>query len=153
MMAARLISRIVEYRAVVLSRVVICVALEPEIAHRYLICSTANKLKIKPPACFLRNQNGSTRTRTHYFHRCENHCMEIPNHPLKETHRKPYEKPVATQLTPEEAKRKLIDQADGGSQEAKDLLEMIFANAAEKLSTSTKSRRENGVTCRHNGGG
>lgn len=64
--------------------------------------------------------------------------MEIPYPPLKETRRKPYEKPVVTQLTPEEAKRELIDQADGGSQEAKDLLEMIFANEAEKLSISRK---------------
>lgn len=65
--------------------------------------------------------------------------MEIPNHPLKETLPKPYEKPVITQLTPKEAKRKLIDQADGGSQEAKDLLEMIFANEADKLSSRKKS--------------
>ncbi|MGE5113232.1 MAG: hypothetical protein ACM3JB_20400 [Acidobacteriaceae bacterium] len=64
--------------------------------------------------------------------------MEILNDPLKETRRKPYEKPVATQLTPEEAKRKLIDHANRGSQDAKDLLEMIFAQEAEKLSTSTK---------------
>lgn len=135
-MAARLISRIVEYRAVVLSRAVIRVALEPGLAPDASFVAWPTGSAIKPPACFLRNQDGSTRTRTRDFQRCENHYMEILNHPLKETRRKPYEKPVATQLTPEEAKRKLIDQADGGSQEAKDLLEMIFANEAEKLSTS-----------------
>lgn len=64
--------------------------------------------------------------------------METFNHPEKERHRKSYEKPVARKVTPEEAKRKLIEHASPGSQDAKEFLEMIFADEAKKLSTSTK---------------
>jgi len=39
--------------------------------------------------------------------------------------RKPYEKPTATKLTPEQAKLKLLDAANRGDQGAKDLLEMM----------------------------
>jgi hypothetical protein len=71
----------------------------------------------------------------HSFQRCENCCMVNLNRPEKKKLRKPYEKPTVTKLTPEEAKFKLIDLASRGSQGAKDLLEMIFADEAKKLST------------------
>lgn len=84
-----------------------------------------------------------TRTEVHAcicsdFQRCDNLCMGTLNHPKKEEHRKAYEKPSATKLTPEEAKRKLIEHASRGSQDAKDLLEMIFAGEAKRLSTGKK---------------
>lgn len=61
------------------------------------------------------------------------------NDPEKEScHRKPYEKPVARQITAEEAERKLIEHVSRGSQDAKEFLEMILADEAKKLSTGTK---------------
>ena len=53
MIAARLISSIVEYRAVAPNRVVIRLALKH--SNSFLACQ--NSLPIKPPAPFLRNQN------------------------------------------------------------------------------------------------
>lgn len=64
--------------------------------------------------------------------------MGILNDPEKESHRKPYEKPVARQIMPEEAKRTLIEHVSRGSQDAKEFLEMILADEAKKLSTGTK---------------
>jgi hypothetical protein len=42
------------------------------------------------------------------------------------------------QLTPEEAKLKLIDLASRGSQDAKEMLEIMFPEEANKLSTGKK---------------
>ena len=50
--------------------------------------------------------------------------MATLNHPEKEKPRKPYEKPVARKILPEEAKRKLIEDARQGNQDAKEFLEM-----------------------------
>ena len=52
--------------------------------------------------------------------------------------RKPYEKPTAKKLTPEQAKLKLLGYATMGDQGAKDLLEKMFAEAAPKDSKSQK---------------
>lgn len=46
--------------------------------------------------------------------------------------RKPYHRPTAIQLTPDEAKRKLIDHATRGDHGARELLEMIFPEEAKK---------------------
>jgi len=46
--------------------------------------------------------------------------------------RKPYEKPTVTKLTPEQAKPKLFGHASMGDQGAKDLLELMFPDAAPK---------------------
>ena len=70
------------------------------------------------------------------FERCENPYMGTLNHPDKEKYRKPYEKPVARKIMPEEAKRKLIEHISRGSQDAKGFLEMM-ADEARKLSTGT----------------
>jgi len=52
----------------------------------------------------------------------------------KATHRKPYQPPTVTRLTPEEAKIKLVEHARNGDGEAMDLLELIFPEEAKKLS-------------------
>jgi hypothetical protein len=71
--------------------------------------------------------------------RCQGESfMRNPNTPKQEKHRKPYEKPTATKLTTEEAKLKLINHVSRGDQGAKDLLEMMFSEEAEKLSTNKK---------------
>jgi hypothetical protein len=55
-----------------------------------------------------------------------------------EKYRKPYERPTATKLTPEEAEVKLVDHARKGDQEAMHLLEIMFPEEAKRLSESTK---------------
>jgi hypothetical protein len=55
-----------------------------------------------------------------------------------EEYRKPYERPTATKLTPEEAKVKLVQLARKGDQEAMHLLEIMFPEEAKGLSESTK---------------
>jgi hypothetical protein len=67
-----------------------------------------------------------------------NRYMATLNHAEKEKARKPYEKPVARKIMPEEAKRKLIEHVSQGSQDAKEFLEMILADEAMKLSPGTK---------------
>ena len=57
--------------------------------------------------------------------------MATMNHAEKEKARKPYEKPVARKIMPEEAKRKLIEHVSQGSQEAKEFLEMMLAGEAK----------------------
>jgi hypothetical protein len=47
--------------------------------------------------------------------------------------RKPYEKPTAIKIAPEEAKRKLLDHARLGDQEAMRMLEMMFPEEAKKI--------------------
>jgi hypothetical protein len=47
--------------------------------------------------------------------------------------RKPYEKPTAIKLAPEEAKRKLLDHTRRGDQEAARMLEIMFPEEAKKL--------------------
>ena len=64
--------------------------------------------------------------------------MGNQNDPGEEIRRKPYEKPTVRQLTPEEAKLKLIDLASHGDEEAKAMLEMMFPEEAKKLSTDKK---------------
>jgi hypothetical protein len=44
--------------------------------------------------------------------------------------RKPYEKPIATKLTPQEAKLKLLHRARMGDRGARELLEMLFPEEA-----------------------
>jgi hypothetical protein len=56
----------------------------------------------------------------------------------EENRRKFYEKPTVRQLTPEEAKLKLIALASHGDEEAKAMLEMMFPEEAKKLSTDKK---------------
>ena len=73
-----------------------------------------------------------------HFERCETRYMATSNHQEKEKPHKPYEKPVAKKIMPEEAKRKLIEHVSQGSQDAKEFLEMILADEAKKLSTGTK---------------
>lgn len=51
----------------------------------------------------------------------------------KTTQKKPYEKPVVTKLTREQAKLKLIGLATGGNDDAKELLDMIFQRENEHL--------------------
>jgi len=46
--------------------------------------------------------------------------------------RKPYERPTVTELTPEQAKLKLLGHATMGHQGAKDLLELIFREVPSK---------------------
>jgi hypothetical protein len=58
--------------------------------------------------------------------------------PNKQERRKPYQKPTATQLSKEDAKRKLIEHARRGDQGAKEMLEMMFPEEAQKLSTDQK---------------
>jgi hypothetical protein len=58
--------------------------------------------------------------------------------PKMEERRKPYEKPTATQLTKEEAKRKLIEHARRGDQGAKEMLEMMFPEEAQRLCIDKK---------------
>ena len=52
----------------------------------------------------------------------------------KATHRKPYQPPTVTRLTPEEAKIKLVEHARNGDGEAMELLKLIFPEEAKKLS-------------------
>ena len=52
--------------------------------------------------------------------------------------RKPYVKPTATQLTREQAKLKLLGHATVGDQGAKELLEMMFPEGAQKESKAKK---------------
>jgi hypothetical protein len=50
---------------------------------------------------------------------------------------KPYERPTATKLTPEEAKVKLVEHARKGDQEAMYLLEIMFPEEAKRVSENT----------------
>ena len=59
--------------------------------------------------------------------------MGNPNDSEKENRRKPYEKPTATKMTREEAKLKLLDLAKKGDEGAKEILERMFPEEAEKL--------------------
>lgn len=52
----------------------------------------------------------------------------------KAPHRKPYQPPTVTRLTPEEARIKLVEHARNGDTEAMDLLKLIFPEEAKKLS-------------------
>jgi hypothetical protein len=52
--------------------------------------------------------------------------------------RKPYEKPTVMQLNPEEAKQKLLGLVMRGDQGAKQILEIMFPEEAEKGSNSEK---------------
>ena len=56
----------------------------------------------------------------------------------KEKSRKPYERPTATSLTPEEAKVKLLEHARKGDREAMNLLQMMFPEEAKRLIENTK---------------
>jgi len=56
----------------------------------------------------------------------------------KEKQRKPYQKPTATKLSPEEGKLKLLEHARRGDQEAKDLLNMMFPEEARVISANTE---------------
>jgi hypothetical protein len=56
----------------------------------------------------------------------------------KEKRRKPYERPTATRLTPDEAKVKLLEDARKGDEEAMHLLESMFPEVARKLSQNRK---------------
>lgn len=56
----------------------------------------------------------------------------------KEKRRRPYERPTATRLAPEEAKVKLLEHARKGDQKAMHLLEIMFPEEAKELSENTK---------------
>ena len=92
------------------------------------------ELKQKPPGRFrLQNPNRSTSSTFEYSQRCENlgiviHSSDLPK---QETRRKPYQEPTAVQLSPEEAKRKLIDHAARGDDGAKEPLAIMFAEEAK----------------------
>jgi len=64
--------------------------------------------------------------------------MANPNNPKEDSRRKPYERPTVTQLTPEEAKLKLIDHASRGDEQAREMLVMTFPEEVEKLSKNKK---------------
>jgi hypothetical protein len=64
--------------------------------------------------------------------------MANQDDPKEQNRRKPYEKPTLTQLTPEEAKLKLIDLVSRGDEQAKEMLVMILPDEAEKLSQRKK---------------
>jgi hypothetical protein len=65
--------------------------------------------------------------------------------PKKNQGRKPYEKPTAMQLTPEEAKLKLIDLASRGSQDAKEMLEMMFPERPTNYRQVRRSLHKSGT--------
>jgi hypothetical protein len=52
--------------------------------------------------------------------------------------RKTYEKPTATKLTPEKAKEKLLKLVKRGDQGAKEMLEKMFPDEAERDPTRRK---------------
>jgi hypothetical protein len=52
--------------------------------------------------------------------------------------RKPYEKPTATRLTPEQAKLKLLRHASTGDEGARDLLEMMSPEVPTQNSKAKK---------------
>jgi hypothetical protein len=64
--------------------------------------------------------------------------MGNQNDPKEELRRKPYEKPTVTQLTPEEAKLKLIDLASRGDEQAKKMVVIRFREEAKNLSKGKK---------------
>jgi hypothetical protein len=64
--------------------------------------------------------------------------MANQNNPKEDSRRKPYEKPTVTQLTPEEAKLKLIDHASRGDKQAREMSVMSFPEEAQKLSKNKK---------------
>jgi hypothetical protein len=64
--------------------------------------------------------------------------MGKSNDPGDDKSRKPYEKPIVTKLAPGEAKLKLLNLATRGDQGAKEMLEMMFPEKAEKLSKDKK---------------
>jgi hypothetical protein len=51
---------------------------------------------------------------------------------MAENERKPYEKPVAKKITPEQAQLLLLDHASAGDQKATELLELIYPEASVK---------------------
>ena len=53
--------------------------------------------------------------------------------------RKPYPKPSYTQLAAEQAKSFLVERANRGRQAAKEMLELMFPDAAEPKDTPTES--------------
>lgn len=59
--------------------------------------------------------------------------MEHPGDPKKQKHRKPYQKPTATRVTPEEAKLKIANLAEKGDEAAKDLLEAFFPDQSKNI--------------------
>ena len=65
--------------------------------------------------------------------------MRNQNNAREENRRKPYEKPTAAKLSPEEAKLKLIALANRGDEQAKEMLVMMFPEEAGKLSTQEKA--------------
>jgi len=68
--------------------------------------------------------------------------MRNQNNAREENRRKPYEKPTAAKLSPEEAKLKLIALASHGDEPAKEMLVMMFPEEARKLSSKKKSACE-----------
>jgi hypothetical protein len=64
--------------------------------------------------------------------------MGKPNDPGEDKSRKPHKKPIVTKLAPAEAKLKLLNVAKRGDQGAKEMLEMMFPEEAEKLSNDKK---------------
>jgi hypothetical protein len=63
--------------------------------------------------------------------------MKTPND-RQEKKRKPYEKPTATKLTPEQAKLKLLGHTMKGDEGARELLDLISPNAPSKDPTKPK---------------
>lgn len=55
-----------------------------------------------------------------------------------EKRRKPYEKPSVKQLTPEEAKIKLVDLVNKGDEGAKEMLKTMFPEEARDLLDSKR---------------
>jgi hypothetical protein len=66
--------------------------------------------------------------------------MGVSNHSQNGANRRPYEKPTATELTREEAKRKLSGHARRGNQDARELLGMMFPEEAKKLFIDDEER-------------
>jgi hypothetical protein len=61
-----------------------------------------------------------------------------PNYPGEDKSRNPYEKPTVTILVPEEPKLKVVNLAKRGDRGAKEMLEMMLTEKAERLSTDKK---------------
>jgi hypothetical protein len=56
--------------------------------------------------------------------------------------RKPYERPTATQLSPDEAKAKLLRLADQGDQQAKEMLRTMFPDESQETRDNSKDQKK-----------
>jgi len=74
----------------------------------------------------------------HLLSRLRNVFSGKPRDKQSTTNRKPHSKPTVRRLTSEQAKLKIIGHAMMGNQGAKELMELLFRNTAQKPSYSEK---------------